>query len=96
MRPSNRCPAVALCRSNLKELAEMATNHVVEEGEAQFLPPDSGRFGTFRFQCWQVVMDSLGQMKKLSKWAIFENQAAAFFTGPSIIPPFRLVFGGHS
>ena len=44
-----------LTRSNLKELAEMATNHVVEEGE--------------------VVMDSLGQMKKLSKWAIFENQA---------------------
>lgn len=41
-------------KSNLKELAEMATNHVVEEGE--------------------VVMDSLGQMKKLSKWAIFENQ----------------------
>jgi hypothetical protein len=41
-------------------------------------------------------MDSLGQMKKLSKWAIFENQTAAFFTGPSIIPPFRLVFGGHS
>jgi len=41
-------------KSNLKEMAEMATNHVVEEGE--------------------VVMDSLGQMKKLSKWAIFENQ----------------------
>jgi len=41
-------------KNNLKELASMATNHVVEEGE--------------------VVMDSLGQMKKLSKWAIFENQ----------------------
>ncbi|CAE7602347.1 tycA [Symbiodinium sp. CCMP2456] len=41
-------------KSNLKQLAEMATDHVVEEGE--------------------VVMDSLGQMKKLSKWAIFENQ----------------------
>ena len=45
-------------KSNLKELSEMATNHVVEEGE--------------------VVMDSLGQMKKLSKWAIFENQALTF------------------
>ncbi|CAE7029035.1 tycC [Symbiodinium natans] len=41
-------------KSNLKQLTEMATDHVVEEGE--------------------VVMDSLGQMKKLSKWAIFENQ----------------------
>ena len=28
----------------------------------------------FLFMRWKVVMDSLGQMKKLSKWAIFENQ----------------------
>jgi len=41
-------------KTNLKELADMATAHVVEEGE--------------------VVMDSLGQMKKLSKWAVFENE----------------------
>ena len=50
----------------------MATDHVVEEGEASllfwmFVDSSASR---------QVVMDSLGQMKKLSKWAIFENQVS--------------------
>lgn len=49
----NELPRLPNGKTNLKELAQMATDHVLEEGE--------------------VVMDSLGQMKKLSKWALFEN-----------------------
>ena len=61
-----------LPRSNLKQLAQMATDHVVEEGEAvNFSSILSSLHHAMRAQ---VVMDSLGQMKKLSKWAIFENQ----------------------
>ena len=55
-------------------MAEMATNHVVEEGEADDLRQAAGCIKTWVASCCQVVMDSLGQMKKLSKWAIFENQ----------------------
>lgn len=57
-------------------MAEMATNHVVEEGEADDLLQVAALHQNMFFllmRC-KVVMDSLGQMKKLSKWAIFENQ----------------------
>ena len=52
----------------------MATDHVVEEGEAcsDQLCSHGEKPRTLPAE---VVMDSLGQMKKLSKWAIFENQA---------------------
>ena len=60
----------------------MATNHVVEEGEADILTVVARHLFThthiyiyIQGNTIQVVMDSLGQMKKLSKWAIFENQA---------------------
>lgn len=53
IRPSG-LPKLPNGKTNLKELADIATQHVVEEGEE--------------------VMDSLGQMKKVSKAAIFENQ----------------------